>query len=252
MKTIIAIVALVFAAGLASARAESASELLARSDADRTIPDMSFEVQVISYDGPQTTDRSILWGNLKLGSDHNRVLLSFRRPASKYGQKFLVDGDAVYVLFEHSSNPIRVSPLEVLTGQASDGDVVRTFASDYDIASMSEDTLDGKPALHFALRARKGTDTSSYKTVQLWIDPRNLRLRYAEFYAASGVLLKKAYYKDYKTILGKDFPTTIDIWSGDDARKHTTMVFMKVGRQVLPDTQFRRTALAFWNPEEPR
>jgi len=238
--------------GAVLAFAATPAELLAESDARRTISDLNFAVQATAYVGSQVSDQSLLWGVLKLGRDHNRVLMSFQAPASKHGQKFLVDGDAVYVLFEHTSNPIRVSPLEVLTGQASDGDVIRTFAADYNVASMEEGMFEDKPALHFGLTAREGGNTSSYKTVQLWIDPQSLRLMYGEFYAASGVLLKKAYYKDYQGILGKDFPTTIDIFAGDDAQKHTRMAFLKFGKLVLPETMFRRTALNLWTPEEPR
>jgi len=251
MKSILAVLILVLG-GAALAGAEAPADILARSDANRTIADLAFAVQVTSYDGAQVSDQSGLWGVLKLAKDHNRVLLSFQTPASKHGQRFLVDGDAVYVLFEHTTNPIRVSPLEVLTGQASDGDVVRTFASDYNVTSMTEDTFEGQPALHFDLAAREGGNTSSYKKVQLWIEPQSLRLVYAEYYAASGALLKKAFYKGYQTVLGKDFPTAIDILAGDNAQKHTKMVFTKFAKQVLPDTSFRRTALTFWTPEEPR
>jgi hypothetical protein len=247
MKLMTSAVALFLAWGTFCAHAETPSEILLHSDGNRTIRDMSFEVRLTSYDGPAATDQSTLWGVLKLGSDHNRLLMNFREPASKRGQRFLVDGDSVYVLFEHTTNPIRVS-----SGQASDGDVVRTFAADYDVTSMTDVTLNEKQALHFELTARAGANTSSYKRVQLWIDPQGLRLLYAEFYAASGVLLKKAYYRDYRSVMGKDFPTTIDIWSGDNAQKHTTMVFGTIGRQVLPDTQFRRTSLGFWSPEQPQ
>jgi len=238
--------------GAMLAFADSPADLLAESDARRTIPDLNFAVQVTAYDGEAVSDQSLLWGILKLGKDHNRVLMSFRAPASKHGQKFLVDGDAVYVLFEHTTNPIRVSPLEVLTGQASDGDVIRTFATDYNADSMEQSSFEDKPALHFKLVAKEGANTSSYATVQLWIDPRSLRLEYAEFHAASGVLLKKAYYRDYQSILGRDVPMTVDIFAGDDAKKHTKMVFLKYAKLVLADTMFRRTALNFWTPEEPR
>ena len=252
MKRLLVICSLISAFGAAFVFADSPADLLAQSDAQRTIADLTFAVQATAYDDTQVSDQSTLWGVLKLGKDHNRVLMSFQAPASKRGQKFLVDGDAVYVLFEHTTNPIRVSPLEVLTGQASDGDVIRTFAADYDAVSMEQGSFEEKPALHFNLTAKVGGNTSSYKTVQLWIEPKSLRLVYAEFYAASGVLLKKAFYRDYQGILGKDFPTTIDIFAGDDAKKHTKMVFLKYGRKVLPDTAFRRTALSLWTPEEPR
>jgi hypothetical protein len=252
MKRLIISYFLISAFGAVLAFADSPADILAESDARRTIPDLAFAVQATAYDGDQVSDQSTLWGVLKLGKDHDRVLMSFQAPASKHGQKFLVDGDAVYVLFEHTSNPIRVSPLEVLTGQASDGDVIRTFAADYDVVSMEQGNFEGKPALHFNLAAKVGGNTSSYRTVQIWIDPANLNLMYGEYYAASGVLLKKAYYRDYKSILGKEFPTTIDILAGDDAKKHTKMVFLKYGKKVLPETMFRRTALSVWTPEEPR
>ena len=129
--------------------AQSASDILAQSDERRTIDDMSFEVGLSAYDGNQVTDTTTLWGYLKVGGDHNRVLMYFVDPASARGRKLLVDGDAVYLLFVRTSNPIRLSPLEVLTGQASDGDVVRTFARDYDVESMTGESLDGVAVYRF-------------------------------------------------------------------------------------------------------
>ena len=133
----------------------------------------------------------------------------FTEPASDRGRKMLVDGDAVYLLFVRTTNPIRLSPLEVLTGQASDGDVVRTFARDYDVESMTEETRDGTPAYHFSLSARQSVGDTSYQRVQLWVEKSSLRLLYAEFYAASGVLLKKAYYRDYRRQWGR---TSLSPW----------------------------------------
>ena len=255
MKRIIAItIPLVFlAAGVLSAQsAQTPAEILAQSDQRRTIDNMSFEVTLSSYEGSQVTDAVKLWGALKIGQDHNRVLMYFVEPASDRGRKLLVDGDAVYLLFVRTTNPIRLSPLEVLTGQASDGDVVRTFARDYDIDSMTDATQDGKPAYHFSLVAKESVGDTSYKRVQLWVEKSTLRLLYAEFYAASGVLLKKAYYRDYQQALGKDVPFTVEVFAGDDARKRTVMVFDKVGKKVLPGTEFARSYLPSWNPEPPR
>ncbi|MGO9409534.1 MAG: outer membrane lipoprotein-sorting protein [Spirochaetia bacterium] len=250
MKRIIAFLLPLFvAAGLYS---ESPQEILAQSDAKRTIDDMSFEVTLSAYDGSAITDAKTLWGSLKIGADHNRVLMYFTEPASDRGRKMLVDGDAVYLLFVRTTNPIRLSPLEVLTGQASDGDVVRTFARDYDVESMTEETRDGTPAYHFSLSARQSVGDTSYQRVQLWVEKSSLRLLYAEFYAASGVLLKKAYYRDYRPAMGKDFPFTVEVFAGDDATKRTVMTFDKVGRKSLPETEFRRSFLPSWNPEAPK
>ncbi|HUI72124.1 MAG TPA: outer membrane lipoprotein-sorting protein [Spirochaetia bacterium] len=232
--------------------AETPEQILTQSDGQRTIEDMSFEVHVTSYDGTQATDTTTLWGSLKVGTDHSRVLMYFVEPASSRGRKLLVDGDAVYLLFVRTTNPIRLSPLEVLTGQASDGDVVRTFAHDYDVESLTDATLGGTQAYHFALVAKESVGDSSYKRVQLWVEKSTLRLLYAEFYAASGVLLKKAYYRDYREAVGKDVPFTVEIFAGDDANKRTVMSFDKVGRKVVPRTEFQRSFLPSWNPEPPR
>jgi outer membrane lipoprotein-sorting protein len=241
--------ALFVAAGL---YAESPQEILARSDAQRTIHDMSFEVSLSAYDGSTATDTKTLWGALEIGADHNRVLMYFTDPASDRGRKMLVDGDAVYILFVRTTNPIRLSPLEVLTGQASDGDVVRTFARDYDVESMAEETRDGAQTWHFSLTAKQSTGDTSYHGVQLWVEKSSLRLLYAEFYAASGVLLKKAYYRDYRPAMGRDFPFSVEIFAGDDATKRTVLTFEKVARKPLPETEFRRSFLPLWNPEARR
>ena len=252
MKT--SVIALVLAASsfVAFAQAPSPAEILARSDAARSIPDMSFEVRLRTYSGDQQLDESSLRGVLKLGlgADHTKVLMYFTQPASSRGQKLLVDGDSVYILFPRTSNPIRLSPLEVLTGQASDGDVIRTFAKDYDIDAFSEEELEGTAAYRFSLVATAAASDSSYKRVLLWVDKANSRLLYAEYYAASGALLKKAYYRDYASAMGKDFPTTVDIYSGLDAKKHTTMSFSKLGSQSLPETAFRRSYLNAWTPRD--
>ena len=63
--------------------AESPFQILAQSDACRPVDNMSFEVRLTAYDGNQVTDTTTLWGSLKIGSDHNRVLMYFVDPASQ-------------------------------------------------------------------------------------------------------------------------------------------------------------------------
>jgi len=232
--------------------AQTAADILAQSDQRRTIDDMSFEVRLSAYEKGEMTDATTLWGSLEVGSDHNRLLMYFVEPASDRGRKLLVDGNAVYLLFVRTTNPIRLSPLQVLTGQASNGDVVRTFGRDYDVQTMEETVLDGAGAYHFSLVAKESVGDTSYARVQLWIEKSSLRLLYAEFYAASGALLKKAYYRDYREVAGKDVPFTVEVIAGEDASRRTVMTFTKVGRRAVPATAFSRAFLPSWNPEPPR
>ena len=74
---------------------------------------------------PSST-KSTLQGSLKVGADHNRVLMYFAEPASSRGRKLLVDGSAVYLMFVRTTNPDQVvapggahragPPMETLCG----------------------------------------------------------------------------------------------------------------------------------------
>jgi len=249
---------LLFAAALAglgpTARlfAESPQELLARMDSKRDIPNLSFVMQMTSFDGDKQVDSNTLWGFIKGVGTQNKSLISFADPASVKGRKMLMDGNVVYLLFPKTTNPIRLSPLQVLLGQASNGDVVRTgFSQDYDVFSLSETDHDSVPCFLFTLTVKESRKDASYGKVLLWVDKENLHPVYAEFFTGDK-LLKKATYSDYRTALGKELAFSVDIHDADDPQKHTTMAYLKVGQKAVPDTVFRRDYLPAWVPEQPR
>jgi len=232
--------------------AESPAELLARVDAQRYVPDLSFVLQMTSFDGDKQVDSNTLWGFVKGVGTVNRSLIAFADPASVKGRKMLMDGNIVYLLFPKTTNPIRLSPLQLLMGQASNGDVVRTgFAQDYDVASLTETDRDGVHCWLFALTVKEARKDASYKKVQLWVEKETLRPVYAEF-STGDKLLKKALYSDYRQALGKELPFVVDIHDGDNPQKHTVMTYVKVGQKSVPDTVFRRDYLTSWVPEQPR
>ena len=243
---------LVFAAAACGLFAQNANELLAQIDARRSVPDLSFVMRMTSYDGDAQKDANTLWGFFKVGADHSRCILEFADPASVKGRKMLMDGNIVYLLFPKTTNPIRLSPLQVLMGQASNGDVVRTgFSQDYDVSSLTETDRNGVRCYLFSLAVKEGRRDASYRKVTLWVEKDSLRPAYAEF-STGDKLLKQATYSDYRTALGKDLPFSVDIHDGDNPQKHTVMAYVKVGQKPVPDTVFRRDYLPSWVPEQPR
>ena len=94
--------------------AESPAELLARVDAQRYVPDLSFVLQMTSFDGDKQVESNTLWGFVKGVGTVNRSLVAFADPVSVKGRKMLLDGNIVYLLFPKTTNPIRLSPLQVL------------------------------------------------------------------------------------------------------------------------------------------
>ncbi len=244
--------ALMLVASAAAAAAESPDELLARIDARRYIPNLSFVLQMTSYDGEKQVESNTLWGFIKgLGSE-NKSLIAFADPPSVKGRKMLMDGPVVYLLFPRTTNPIRLSPLQVLMGQASNGDVARTgFAQDYDVQALTDAERDGVPCHLFTLTLKPSRKDVSYKSIRLWVDKTSLRPLYAEFLASDKVL-KQVTYKDYRNVLGKDLPFVEDIYDGESPQKHTVLQYLAVGQKNVADTAFRREYLPAWTPEPPR
>src|SRR5271157_3737107 len=232
--------------------AESPQELLARVDDRRHVLDLSFVMQMTSFDGDKRVDSNTLWGFIKGVGAENRSLIAFADPASVKGRKVLMDGNIVYLLFPMTTNPIRLSPLQVMMGQASNGDVVRTgFSQDYEVSSLTETDREGVHCYLFALVVKESRKDASYKKVTLWVDRESLRPVYAEF-STGDKLLKEAIYSDYRTAIGKDIPFSVDIHDGEIPQKHTIMTYLKVGQKSLPDTVFRRDYLPSWVPQQPR
>jgi outer membrane lipoprotein-sorting protein len=240
-------------AAAAGAAAQTPDEMLAKVDAQRNIPDMSFVMQMTSFDGDTQKDSNTLWGFVKTGAGQNKSLIAFAEPASVKGRKMLMDGSVVYLLFPKTKNPIRLSPLQILMGEASNGDVARTgFSQDYDVATLKEAERDGVASYQFTLTVKEARKDSSYKKVVLWVEKASLRLQYAEFFASGDKLLKKTFYKEYGQAEGKDVPMVLDIYDAENAQKHTVMTFKKIGRKPVPDTVFRRDYLETWTPEQPK
>jgi hypothetical protein len=254
MRTVLLSTVVAFSlAATRTARAESAAELLARLDARRDVPDMSFVMQITSYEDARQKDANTLWGFVKTDEVQNRTLVSFAEPASVKGRKMLMDGNTVYLLFPRTKNPIRLSPLQVLMGEASNGDVARTgFSQDYDPAAMEDDSRDGVACLKLTLNVKESKKDSTYKKVLLWVEKSTLHTLYAEFFTSGDKLLKRAYYRDFRRAEGKEIPFVLDIFDGENPQKHTVMEYKKVGRKPVPVSVFRRDYLEAWTPEQPR
>ncbi len=231
----------------------SPEELLAQIDDRRYIPDMTFSLRITSYEGDKKLDSECLLGFSKTSDGKSSVLISFVEPASVKGRKMLMDGNTVYLLFPKTKNPIRLSPLQVLLGQTSNGDVARTgFARDYDVTALAEAGRDGVACYLFSLEAKPARRESTYKRISLWVEKSTQRPIYAEFFSTSDAPFKKALYKNYSSAEGKDLPFVLDIYDGENPQKHTIMAYDRIGTKALPETAFRREYLESWLPEQLR
>ncbi|MBI5721331.1 MAG: outer membrane lipoprotein-sorting protein [Burkholderiales bacterium] len=253
-----AIVALALVGALpgAARAAASAQDILAASDAVRN-PTHPFGVTntLIEYRNGKQTDTSMLgiYSKADAPSGQFRSLVRFMAPARDANKLMLYSGRDLWFYDPASKASVRLSPQQRLLGQASNGDVVTVnLAKDYQATDAGEeDTQDGERISRrchkLTLAAR--TPDASYHHIEIWIDIGNNQPVKARFYAESGKLLKTAYFRHYRKVLGHERPTETVIIDGLDPSWVTVMRFSDWVKREVPDAWLQRDYLPHFKPE---
>lgn len=218
--------------------AENANQILIRSDEYRgALDSFSIDVELTSFEGARSESSKFrVYGK---GSD--RSVVEFLAPATEKGRFLLMLRDAMWIYLPSSSRPVRISPMQRLMGQASNGDVARTsFSVDYDAKSVSQDG----DAWLLELEAKD--PSLSYKRIQLWLDRATYEPRRADFYVASGKLLKRANYKKFGTMAGRRVVTEVEIEDLLRTGNRTVMRYANLTERNNPDKMFTKDALGKW------
>ena len=238
MKRIIIILFCITAFPLHAAAIDAPS-VLARADMFRN-PLASFSIDVeltsVTPDGASNTSRFRVYGK---GAD--RSIVEFTYPQTEKGKYLLMLRDAMWIYMPTASRPIRISPLQRLMGQASNGDVARTnFATDYDAKSVAED----RDAYVLELVAKD--PSVAYNKVVLWIDKQSYEPQRADFYVVSGKLIKRATYLEYGTMAGRRAVIKVEI---DDLLlpgNRTTMRYANLTAKENAAKMFTKDSLGKW------
>lgn len=237
MKSLIAI-ALFFAA-LPLLADDKAAAVLARSDVFRNpIESFSVDVELTSFATGGKTDTSRF---RVYGKSSDRSVVEFTFPQTEKGKYLLMLRDAMWIYLPTASRPIRISPLQRLMGQASNGDVARTsFTVDYNATAVADD------GDAFVIDLMAKDPSVAYNRVRLWIDKQSYEPRRADFYVVSGKLIKRATYKAYGTMAGRRVVTEIEI---DDLLRpgnRTVMRYANLTPKENAEKMFTKDALGKW------
>jgi len=218
------------------AQAEDATAVLARADQYRApLPSFAIDVELTSTtrDGKSESSKFRVYGR---GSD--RSIVEFTAPQSEKGKYLLMLRDAMWIYMPSASRPIRISPLQRLMGQASNGDVARTsFTVDYDAAGIAED------GRSWVLDLAAKDPSVAYNRVRLWVDRTTYEPQRADFYVVSGKLIKRAVYKEYGSMNGRRAVTVVEI---DDLLRpgnRTVMRYANLAARENPERMFTKDAL---------
>ena len=118
------------------------------------------------------------------------------------GRHLLMLGDDMWIYLPDTSRPVRITPLERLSGDASNGDVARTnYAVDYTAAYVRDEKVGEEECYVLDLTARRKGAT--YQRILYWVRVEDARPVRAEFYLTSGKHIKSATFDEYAPFGGK-------------------------------------------------
>jgi outer membrane lipoprotein-sorting protein len=220
--------------------ARGVDEIMAAADRGRNGWDsFSVDVKITNYKN-ERVESSSTYEVLIKGAD--RTLVRFNDPRDK-GKLLLMLEDAMWLYMPSTSRPIRVTPLQRLSGNASNGDVAQTsLSAHYAAALTGREAVDGEPAYVLDLVARKKSAT--YQKVRYWVAEKTLLPVKAEFQLASGKPSKSCRYERYETVGGRPVLRRLVILDRLRAGQKTVMEYDKYAPRELEDKLFNRNFLA--------
>jgi outer membrane lipoprotein-sorting protein len=223
-------------ARVAPAQSVDAQALVERSDATRNgWSSYGVRVKISNYEAGKQ-DEEHLYQVSQKGTEKTHV--EFLSPREK-GQYLLMLGDDMWIYLPGTSRPVRITPLERLTGNTSNGDVARThYAIDYDATYLRTEKVEDTDCHVLDLKAkRKG---STYQRIEYWLRVQDARPVKAEFYLTSGKHIKSETFDEYQQVNGRTLirRATICDWIRKSSR--SVMEYSGFAPHEFPDKLFHQ------------
>ncbi|MGA2571797.1 MAG: outer membrane lipoprotein-sorting protein [Terracidiphilus sp.] len=211
-----------------------AEALLKQSDRFRNgWPSYVVRVKITDYEAGRS-DEEHLYEVSQKGTDKTYVeFLSAREK----GEHLLMLGDDMWVYLPDTSRPVRITPLERLSGDASNGDVARTnYAADYSPAYVRTEKAGAVQCYVLELTAkRKG---ATYQRILYWVRVEDARPVKAEFYLTSGKHIKSATFDEYGLVGGQLLLRRLTLTDEVLHNSHSVLEYSGAAQRALPDKLF--------------
>ena len=213
-----------------------AEALLKRSDTFRNgWPAYVVRVKITDFESGKP-DEEHLYEVSQKGTD--KTYVDFMSPREK-GEHLLMLGDDMWVYLPDTSRPVRITPLERLTGDASNGDVARTnYAADYSPGFLRTEKVGAVECYVLDLTAkRKG---ATYQRILYWLRVPDARPVRAEFYLTSGKHVKSATFDEYAPSSGKELLRKLTLYDEIRHNSHSVLEYSGAAPRSLPDKLFNQ------------
>ncbi len=212
----------------------NAEALLKRSDSYRNgWPSYVLTVKITNYE-TGTADEEKLSEVSQKGTE--KTYVEFLSPREK-GEHLLMLGDDMWVYLPDTSRPVRITPLERLSGDASNGDVARTnYAVDYNPVYLRTEKVGAVECYVLELTAkRKG---ATYQRILYWLRVQDARPVRAEFYLTSGKHIKSATFDEFMTVGSRVLLRRLTLYDEIRHNSHSVLEYSNIAPRELPDKLF--------------
>ena len=214
-------------------------EILRLSDANRNgLTSYSVMTTIMNYEDNDLKEEGLFEVSMK-GMD--KTLVKFMNADVK-GQYLLMVDDDMWIYMPNTRKPIRITPLQRLMGNASNGDVARTrYAEDYAAKVTKEESVNGVPCYVLELNAKR--DGATYKRIDYWVEKETKRPKKAEIYLISGKHYKSISFDRYEETAGRTLLTQMTITDRLRDGRTTIMKYASYAEKELPEKYFNKDYL---------
>lgn len=213
--------------------------ILEKIDAFR-IPyeDFLIRTKITSYEHGEIKETAIFDAYIS-GADKSLVIA---RQYKTRDMKILYVDEKMWVHLPHTHRPIRITPIQRLMGEASNGDVARVgFGEDYTAEPGESVTIEGLPCRKIKLTARKASAT--YNSIVLFVREADYRPVKADFHLLSGKHFKTAYYESFKPMGDNQILEKMTIYDALQGWKMTTFEYLEIAKKKIPAKCFNKNYL---------
>jgi len=236
----------------ASTNDEQALNIIRQADQIRSLnKPFRYTVTVLEYKEGQNQpiSKQVLDVSMRFIKPENgnpadaRSLARFVYPTRDKGKLLLSDWYELWFYTPELRRPIPVSPLQRLSGQISNGDVIVTnFEYAYYPELSGVEDCGDKRCYKLLLRRKNAKVTWPKIIYRVETGSENRPFK-ASYYSLDDKLMKEVWYQNYQPILGRHRPTRIVVHDSRHNKGYSVMEYSDVRLESLPVSFFTRAYL---------
>ena len=174
--------------------------------------------------------------------DVDKALVICNGPATQKGNLLLLQKQELWYYMKATSRPMKITPLQKLSGAVSFVDITRlNWSEDFLVDSFETIKSYSGKSDAWLIHLKPLSDDVSYRKINLWIDAKSRRPLRADIYLTSGKLYKTVLFTKYETMMGKEVNTQMEFIDHFNNDRHSVITFSGLKQEKnIPQDYFIR------------